>query len=305
MERLAVLLPCYNEALTIAKVIADFKKALPEADIYVYDNNSQDDTANVAEKAGAIVTKEKRQGKGNVVRSMFRDIEADYYIMSDGDETYDATAAPSLLRRLKQKKYDMLVAARVKTSGNNYRNGHIFGNWIINKVVKLFFNREFKDMLSGYRVFTRRFVKSMPILCRGFEIETEMTIHALSMKLSIGDIDIKYFSRPEGSVSKLRTFKDGYNILIHILRLFKDYRPLLLFGLVTILLLILSLVFITPVFLDYLSSGLVPKLPTYMTGLICLILAVLTLLTGLILDSIARFNLRFLQLALLNNSIKK
>lgn len=286
-DKIAVLLPCYNEEKAIEKVIKDFKKYLPKAEIYVYDNNSTDKTAEIALKAGAIVRKEPMQGKGNVVRRMFADIDADIYIMSDGDETYDIKRAPELIETLKENQIDMLVGARKEREQECYRAGHRFGNVLLTKLVQTFFKHKLKDMLSGYRVFSKRFVKTFPAQSMGFEIETELTVYALSAKLPIMEVDTDYFARPEGSFSKLSTYKDGIRILRTIITLVKEERPLLFFSLIALFFFALAFGLSIPIVAEYIKSGLVPRLPTavLITGIaIC---SVVCMLVGFILDSIA------------------
>ena len=286
-DKIAVLLPCYNEEKAIEKVIKDFKKYLPKAEIYVYDNNSTDNTAEIALKAGAIVRREPMQGKGNVVRRMFADIDADIYVMSDGDETYDIKRASELIKTLKENQIDMLVGARKEKEQECYRAGHRFGNVLLTKLVQTFFKHKLKDMLSGYRVFSKRFVKTFPAQSLGFEIETELTVYALSAKLPIMEVDTDYFARPEGSFSKLSTYKDGIRILKTIITLVKEERPLLFFSLIALFFFALAFGLSVPIVTEYLKSGLVPRLPTavLITGIaIC---SVVCMLVGFILDSIA------------------
>lgn len=291
-KRIAILLPCYNEGLVIADVVADFKQALPQADVYVYDNNSTDNTAVAAREAGAIVKRELAQGKGNVVRAMFRDIEADYYIIADGDGTYDATASVLMLDKCQQENLDMLVGNRVAIDKNAYRSGHIFGNWLLTKIVKIFFSNRFSDILSGYRVFSRRYVKSFPILSCEFEIEAEMSVHALSLKLPIAEQAVNYAPRAVGSQSKLRTYRDGLRILIFIIHLFKDYKPLVLFSSLALFIFLLTMLFFIPVFIYFLDYGVVDKIPTLIFCGVGFMIAILFAFNGLILDSIARASLK-------------
>jgi glycosyltransferase involved in cell wall biosynthesis len=298
--RLAVILPCYNEATAIAQTVADFRAALPNAAIYVYDNNSKDDTATVAAAAGAIVRSEKMQGKGNVVRRMFADVEADIYIMADGDATYEAAAAPALIARLIEDKLDMVVGARKSEVEAAYRRGHRFGNAMLTGMLARLFGRSFSDILSGYRVFSRRFVKSFPLLSTGFEIETEISVHALELKMPVTEIVTAYAARPEGSESKLSTYRDGWRILNTILRLFRFERPLLFFGAFSGLFATLAVVLSVPLILTFLETGLVPRLPTavLVTGL--MILSALTLMCGLILDTVVRGRTEMRRLAYLS-----
>lgn len=287
--KLAVLLPCYNEETAIAGVIADFQAALPGAAIYVYDNNSSDETAAVARGAGAIVRNEPRQGKGNVVRRMFADIEADAYILADGDGTYDASVANDMVAALRENNADMIVATREKDSGDKlYRPGHRFGNKVFNSIVKILFGEGVTDMLSGYRVMSNRFVKSFPALSQGFEIETELTIHALQLRMPLLEKPTRYFDRAEGSESKLSTYKDGLRILSFILFVFKDVRPFIFFGLFAVLLGLLSIGVATPIILDYLDTGLVVRFPTAFLSLGIMLCAVISFVCGIILDSVCR-----------------
>ncbi|MGH1573702.1 glycosyltransferase [Methylobacterium sp. P31] len=286
--RLAVLIPCFNESLTIAQVVGDFRAALPTAQIYVYDNNSSDGTAEIARAAGAIVRVEARQGKGNVVRRMFGDIEADIYILVDGDGTYDAAAAPFLVGRVLKDDLDFVNGARVETSQQAYRPGHRLGNRLLTGLVQGVFGREFRDMLSGYKVMSRRFVKSFPAMSSGFETETELVVHALELRMPAAEVATAYAERPTGSVSKLRTYRDGARILYLILRLMKDERPLQFFGALSVALLLAALVLVAPIVVTFVETGLVPRLPTAILSLGIVILSVLTFFTGIILDLTTR-----------------
>lgn len=288
LPRLAVLVPCFNESLTIGQVIGDFRVALPTAQIYVYDNNSTDGTAEVARAAGAIVRVEPRQGKGNVVRRMFGDIEADIYILVDGDGTYDAKAAPFLVGRVLKDDLDFVNGARAEVSQQAYRRGHRLGNRVLTGLVQGVFGREFRDMLSGYKVMSRRFVKSFPAMSSGFETETELVVHALELRMPAAEVTTAYHERPEGSVSKLRTYRDGARILYLILRLMKDERPLQFFGVLSAALLGAALVLVTPVIVTFAETGLVPRLPTAVLSLGIVILSVLTFFTGIVLDLTTR-----------------
>jgi len=288
LPRLAVLVPCFNESLTIRQVIGDFRTALPTAQIYVYDNNSTDGTAEVARAAGAIVRVEPRQGKGNVVRRMFGDIEADIYILVDGDGTYDAKAAPFLIGRVLKDDLDFVNGARAEVSQQAYRRGHRLGNRVLTGLVQGVFGREFRDMLSGYKVMSRRFVKSFPAMSSGFETETELVVHALELRMPAAEVTTAYHERPEGSVSKLRTYRDGARILYLILRLMKDERPLQFFGVLSAALLIAALVLVAPVVVTFAETGLVPRLPTAVLSLGIVILSVLTFFTGIVLDLTTR-----------------
>lgn len=285
--RIAVLLPCYNEEAAIAQVVRDFREALPQAVIYVYDNASSDRTGEVAAAAGAQVVRESLRGKGNVVRRMFADIEADIYVLADGDDTYDAAAAPRLIETLCRDQLDMVNAARSKTSTEAYRRGHQFGNRLFTTMVSTLFGKRFDDILSGYRVFSRRFVKSFPALAQGFEIETELTVHALELRMPVGEVKTAYKERPEGSLSKLSTFKDGFRILRTILRLTKEERPLPFFAAAGAVLALSSVILAFPLLITYLETGLVPRLPTAVLVCALMILAFLSLACGFILDSVA------------------
>jgi glycosyltransferase involved in cell wall biosynthesis len=287
-SKVAVLVPCYNEETAIAKVVRDFRAALPQASIFVYDNNSTDRTAAVARAAGAEVFEEKHQGKGFVVRRMFTDIEADIYVLVDGDATYDAPSAKTMIARLLEDRLDMVVANRVHNEQSAYRAGHVAGNRLLTGFVASVFGPSFNDMLSGYRVFSRRFVKSFPLLSSGFEIETELTIHALELGLAVAEIDTPYYARLEGSASKLNTWRDGFRILGTIIRLYRAERPLSLFGALGIALGIASLGFAVPIFITYFETGLVPRLPTAVLSTGLMVLAFLSTAVGLILDTVTR-----------------
>ena len=284
--RIAVLIPCHNEAQPIAHVVRDFKAALPAADIYVYDNNSTDDTVAVATAAGAIVRKEPQQGKGNVVRRMFSDIDADVYVLVDGDNTYEAKAAPRLVETLLTETLDMVSGCRVTDIQEAYRPGHRLGNRMLTGLVASIFGKRTKDMLTGYRVFSRRFVKSFPALSRGFEIETELTVHALELRMPIADVDTAYVDRLPGSDSKLNTFRDGFRILRLIILLIKEERPLALFGGFGVLLALLSLFLGYPVVVEFVETGLVPRFPTAILASAIMVIAVLSLMAALILDTV-------------------
>ncbi|SFS19456.1 glycosyltransferase family 2 protein [Yoonia litorea] len=284
--KVAVLIPCYNEAVAIGQVVADFREALPDAKIYVYDNNSTDGTADVARDAGAIVRVETQQGKGNVVRRMFADVEADIYVMVDGDNTYEAAAAPRLIERLKSETLDMVNGCRVTEIRDAYRPGHRFGNWMLTSLVGRIFGNRTKDMLSGYRVFSRRFVKSFPALSRGFEIETELTVHALELRMPIADEETAYLDRLPGSDSKLNTIRDGIRILTMILLLVKEERPLMLFGGLSVLLAVISIALGLPVIFEFAETGLVPRFPTAILASAVMVIAVLSLMSALILDTV-------------------
>lgn len=282
----AVILPCYNEEAAIATVVNDFRQALPEAKIYVYDNNSKDRTAAVAADAGAIVRTETLQGKGNVVRRMFADIDADIYLMCDGDITYDAASAPALINKLINENLDMVVGCRVDKEVAAYRAGHRFGNALFTGFVANLFGNRFSDILSGYRAFSRRYVKSFPALSNGFEIETELTVHALQLRMPIGEIDTPYGARVEGSTSKLSTYRDGIRIMVMIMKLFKNERPLAFFCLIFALFAITSIGLSIPLILTYVETGLVPRLPTAVLAASTMLLGFLAMTCGLILDTV-------------------
>ncbi|MGJ8622954.1 MAG: glycosyltransferase family 2 protein [Yoonia sp.] len=284
--KIAVLIPCYNEAQPIAHVVADFRSALPDADIYVYDNNSTDDTAKVAAEAGAIVRVETQQGKGNVVRRMFADIEADIYVMVDGDNTYEAAAAPALVAKLRDETLDMVSGCRVTEIQEAYRPGHRFGNWMLTSLVAAIFGNRTSDMLTGYRVFSRRFVKSFPALSRGFEIETELTVHALELRMPIADVDTAYIDRLPGSDSKLSTIGDGIRILKMIAMLVKEERPFLMFGGLGLLFALVSLILGAPIVAEFVETGLVPRFPTAILSASIMVIAVLSTMVGVILDTV-------------------
>ncbi len=284
--RIAVLVPCYNEEAAIAVVIDGFRAALPGADIYVYDNNSKDRTVEVARAAGAVVRTETLQGKGNVVRRMFADVDADLYIMVDGDSTYHAASAPKLVDLLLDQQLDMVVGARVDTETAAYRPMHRLGNRVLTGFVAELFGARFTDILSGYRVFSRRFVKSFPALSQGFEIETELTVHALELRMPIAELATPYGARPEGSTSKLSTFRDGFKILMTILNLFRGERPLAFFNIVFAVLALVSLGLSLPLAITYIETGLVPRLPTAVLATSIMLLAFLSLACGFILDTV-------------------
>ena len=287
-REVAVLVPCYNEEGAIAKVVADFRAALPDAALYVYDNNSTDGTVAAAEKAGAAVRRETYQGKGHVVRRMFNDVEADVYLLVDGDATYDAASARAMVTKLVDERLDMVVATRVDRDPAAFRPGHRLGNRLLTGFVAHVFGRSITDMLSGYRVFSRRFVKSFPVLSGGFEIETELTVHALELELPVGEIATPYFSRTSGSVSKLSTWSDGFRILWTVFRLYRAERPLSLFGGMGVALAIVSIGLAIPIFITYVQEGLVPRLPTAVLSTGLMLLAFLCFACGLILDTVTR-----------------
>lgn len=297
--RIAVILPCYNEEAAIGQTVADFRAALPGANVYVYDNNSKDRTMEVASAAGAIVRSEKMQGKGNVVRRMFADIEADIYVMADGDATYEAAAAPELVRLLIEENLDMVVGARKSEVEAAYRRGHRLGNRMLTGMLASLFGRSFTDILSGYRIFSRRFVKSFPVLSAGFEIETEISVHALELKMPVSERVTAYAARPEGSESKLSTYSDGWRILKTILKLFRIERPLAFFGMIGGTLALMALLLSAPILLTYLETGLVPRFPTAILATGLMILASLCVFSGLILDTVVRGRLEVRRLSYL------
>ena len=284
----AVLIPCYNESASIATVVGDFRAALPDARIYVYDNNSSDDTVARASAAGATVRIETHQGKGHVVRRMFADVEADVYVLVDGDDTYEAAAAPRLVARLLDDGLDMVTGTRVASSTEAYRTGHRFGNRLLTGLVSASFGQEISDMLSGYRVLSRRFVKSFPLLSAGFEIETEMTVHALELGMPQAEVETAYKERPVGSESKLSTYRDGIRILRTIVRLLKEERPLPFFGAIFALLSVGAVVLAVPILITFVDTGLVPRLPTAILATGMMLVAFLSLASGLILDTVTR-----------------
>lgn len=286
--RVAVLIPCLNEESTVAKVVNDFRTALPAAAIYVYDNNSTDATAERAQRAGAIVRLEAQRGKGHVVRRMFADIDADIYLLVDGDDTYDASASPRLVREVQEQGVDLVNASRGTPQKAAYRPGHKLGNRVLTWLVTTLFDRQFGDMLSGYKAFSRRFVKSFPVLTDGFDIETEIAVHALEMKMRVVELETPYWERPEGSVSKLRTFRDGTRILGTIVRLVKEERPLQFFSAAAVVLVVAALVLAAPIFKEFIETGLVPRLPTAVLATGMVLAACLSFVAGLILDTVTR-----------------
>ncbi len=300
--KLAVILPCYNEEGAIEKTIDDFKKFLPDAKIYVYDNNSSDDSVRVARAHGAIVRTEMEQGKGNVVRRMFADIEADAYILCDADDTYPADRAPEMVTTLFADNYDMIVGARQEQEEKAYRRGHRFGNRFLTQCVAWVFGNQFGDILSGYRVFSRRFVKSFPTMTSGFEIETELTIHALTLRMPAVEIDVPYKARPDGTESKLRTYHDGTRILFLIILLFKEYRPFLFFATISLLLATLSIGLSAPIILEFIETGLVPRFPTAILSTGIMLCAVLSFACGILLDSVSRMRIEMKRLRYLTFS---
>ena len=312
MDKIAVLIPCYNEEKTIEKVVNDFKNCLPEAKIYVYDNNSNDKTAELAAKAGAIVKHEYKQGKGNVIRRMFREINAECYIMTDGDDTYPAEFAREMCDLVLEKKVDMVVGDRLSSTyfEENKRPFHNFGNSLVRKSINFLFDNDIKDIMTGYRAFSYEFVKTFPILSQGFEIETEMSIHAVDKNMYVENVIIEYRDRPEGSESKLNTYSDGFKVLKTILRLYRTYRPLGFFGIIATLLALLSIGFFIPVLTEFLKTGIVPKYPTLIVCGFTMIAALLSFFTGMMLQTIVRqkrqdFELNLQNMRTLKNIVKK
>ena len=301
-KKIAVLIPCYNESKTIEKVVKDYKKVLPNADIYVYDNNSTDNTDKIAKKAGAIVKYEYRQGKGNVIRSMFRDIDADCYLMIDGDDTYPKENAKEMCDFVLEGKADMVIGDRLSSTyfTENKRPFHNFGNKLVRGLINTLFKSDIRDIMTGYRAFSYEFVKTFPVLSKGFEIETEMTIHALDKNFLLKEIPVEYRDRPEGSVSKLNTYSDGFRVLKTIARLFKEYKPTIFFSIISLIFFILSLVFGIPVFVEFLKTGLVPRIPTLIFAGFLMIVAILMFMCGLILEVVVKKHRQLFELVLLN-----
>lgn len=292
MDKIAVLIPCYNESKTIEKVVTDFKKALPEAVVYVYDNNSSDHTDEIARRAGAVVRYEYQQGKGNVIRRMFREIDAECYIMTDGDDTYPAEFAPEMAEKVLEKKVDMVVGDRLSSTyfNENKRPFHNLGNALVRKAINLMFKSEIKDIMTGYRAFSYQFVKSFPILSKGFEIETEMSIHAVDKNMSLENVVIDYRDRPEGSVSKLNTYSDGFKVLKTIVRLYQNYKPFAFFGILASVLMVLAIAFFIPVFSVFLSTGEVPNFPTLIVCGFVALAAIQSFFAGMILQNLVQKN---------------
>ena len=301
-KKIAVLIPCYNESKTIKKVVEDYKKALPEADIYVYDNNSSDHTDEIAKKAGAIVKYEYRQGKGNVIRSMFKDIDADCYLMIDGDDTYPAENAREMCDLILEKKADMVIGDRLSSTyfTENKRPFHNFGNRLVRGLINFLFESDVRDIMTGYRAFSYEFVKTFPVLSKGFEIETEMTIHALDKNFLLKEVKVGYRDRPAGSVSKLNTYRDGFRVLKTIGRLFKEYKPTIFFSLLSLLFLIISFAFGIPVFAEYFKTGLVPRYPTLIFSGFMLMIAIILFACGLILEVVVKKHRQLFELMLIN-----
>lgn len=287
-DRIAVLIPCYNESKTIEKVVTDFRRVLPDAAIYVYDNNSSDGTAEIAARAGAIVRRERMQGKGNVIRRMFREIDADCYVMADGDDTYPAENAPELVRLVLEEQADMVVGDRLSSTyfTENKRPFHNLGNSLVRASINLLFRSEIKDIMTGYRAFSYAFVKTYPVLSKGFEIETDMSIHAVTRKMLVRNVVIDYRDRPDGSVSKLNTYSDGAKVLLTIARLFKNYKPFAFFGMISLILALLSSLFMIPVLAEFFTTGLVPRFPTLIVCGITMLAALLLFISGLILSTL-------------------
>ncbi len=292
MDKIAVLIPCYNEAVTIKKVINDFQKVLPEATIYVYDNNSSDDTAKIAEAEGAVVRREYQQGKGNVIRRMFRDIDAQCYIMTDGDDTYPAEFAREMCDKVLERNVDMVVGDRLSSTyfEENKRPFHNFGNSLVRASINTIFKSDIKDIMTGYRAFSYNFVKTFPVLSKGFEIETEMTIHTVDKNMFCENVVIEYRDRPEGSESKLNTYSDGFKVIKTIIKLFKNYKPLAFFSLIGLVLFLLSAGFFLPVLFDFFQTGTVDKLPTVVVCGITMLAAIVSFFSGLVLDTIKQKN---------------
>ena len=300
-KKIAVLIPCYNESKTIEKVVKDYKSVLPEADIYVYDNNSKDNTDKIAEKAGAIVRYEYKQGKGNVIRRMFKDIDADCYLMIDGDDTYPKENAREMCNYVLEGKADMVIGDRLSSTyfQENKRPFHNFGNVLVRGLINLLFKSNVRDIMTGYRAFSYDFVKTFPVLSKGFEIETEMTIHALDKNFLLKEIPVEYRDRPEGSVSKLNTFSDGFKVLKTIARLFKEYKPTIFFSIISLLFFIISLIFGIPVFTEYFKTGLVPRYPTLIFSGFMLMISILMLVCGIILEVVVKKHRQLFELVLI------
>ena len=292
MDKIAVLIPCYNEEKTIGKVVSDFKAVLPEAVIYVYDNRSTDNTAKIAAQAGAVVRREYVQGKGNVIRRMFREIDAQCYIMADGDDTYPAEFAPEMAKLVLEKKVDMVVGDRLSSTyfTENKRPFHNFGNSIVRKSINALFGSDIKDVMTGYRAFGYNFVKTYPVLSHGFEIETDMTIHAVDKNTLVKNVIIDYRDRPDGSGSKLNPYSDGFKVMRTILKLYKDYKPLRFFSVIAAVLLILAVIFFIPVLIEYIETGLVPNFPTLIVCGFCVTAALMSYFSGLILSTMVQQN---------------
>ncbi len=302
MDRIAVLIPCYNEEKTIGKVIHDFKKVLPEAIIYVYNNNSTDKTAEIANKNGAVVRNEFMQGKGNVIRRMFREIDAECYIMTDGDDTYPAEFAREMCNLVLNKKADMVIGDRLSSTyfSENKRPFHNFGNKLVRFSINTLFNNNIKDIMTGYRAFSYNFVKTFPVISQGFEIETEMTIHAVDKNMNSKNVIIEYRDRPEGSESKLNTYSDGFKVLKTMVKLFKNYRPLMFFGIISAILTLIAVIFAFPVFVEYFRTGLVPRFPTLIVCGFIFIAAIISFFSGMILDTVRQSSRQHFEIDLIN-----
>ena len=300
MKKIAVLIPCYNEAKTIGKVVADFSNVLPEADIYVYDNNSTDNTAEIAEAAGAVWRKEYMQGKGNVIRRMFREIEAECYIMTDGDDTYPAEYAREMAEMVLGKNVDMVVGDRLSSTyyEENKRPFHNFGNMLVRKSINMLFHSDIKDIMTGYRAFSYEFVKTFPVLSKGFEIETEMSIHAVDKNMYVENVIIDYRDRPEGSESKLNTYTDGIKVLRMIIRLYRTYRPMGFFGMIALVLAVLAVLFMVPVMITYVNTGLVPNFPTLIVCGFTILASIQSFFAGLTLQTMVQKNKQDFEMAL-------
>lgn len=301
MDKIAVLIPCYNESKTVRKVVEDFRRELPEAVIYVYDNNSTDGTGDLAREAGAVVRQERRQGKGSVIRRMFREVDARVYVIVDGDDTYPAEAAPEMVRRVLEEQADMVVGDRLSSTyyTENKRPFHNFGNSFVKNCINRFFDTNIQDIMTGYRAFSYSFVKTFPVLSRGFEIETEMSIHAADKHMQVDNVIIDYRDRPEGSVSKLNTFSDGFKVLTRILNLYKNYKPFSFFSLLSGILVVLGIGFLIPVIIEYVETGLVPKFPTLIVCCFVLVAALQSFFAGLVLQSMEQKNKQDFEMQLL------
>ena len=299
-KKIAVIIPCYNEAKTIEKVVKDYKKALPEADVYVYDNNSTDGTDEIAKKAGAIVRYERKQGKGNVIRTMFREIEADCYLMIDGDDTYPAESAREMCDYVLNENVDMVIGDRLSSTyfTENKRAFHNFGNRIVRWSINTIFRSKINDIMTGYRAFSYKFVKSYPVLTKGFETETEMTIHAIDKNLTLKEIPVQYRDRPIGSVSKLNTYRDGVKVIKTIATLFKEYKPGLFFNLIALIIFIVAAILAIPVFIEYINTGLVPRFPTLIVSGLLAVISLLLTTTGIILQVIVKKNKQIFEILL-------
>lgn len=306
-HKIAVLIPCYNESKTIEKVIKDYKKVLPEATIYVYDNNSTDNTDKIAKKAGAIVCYEYKQGKGNVIRSMFKDIQADCYLMIDGDDTYPKENAKEMCKLILEKKADMVIGDRLSSTyfKENKRLFHNFGNKLVRRLINILFKSNVRDIMTGYRAFSYEFVKTFPVLSKGFEIETEMTIHALDKNFLLKEIPVEYRDRPKGSVSKLNTYSDGIKVIATIARLFKEYKPTIFFSILSFFFLIISVCFGAPVFVEYFKTGLVPRYPTLIFSGFMLIISILMFICGIILEVVVKKHRQLFELTLIRTKNEK